>query len=113
MIELIRSYGIKNFPDIDCEYVAFDCGVVAIRDCIFGGKEIHVAFKRGHRHKARACVDDLCNSLGCDVWALIEDQYKHAVNMAKKLGFVFICKSKGARMDGTITEVHVLKRVKK
>lgn len=111
-LKLIREYGLPDWPDIKCEYHTVGGGIIAVRDCEFGGKEIHIAFKKEFRPGARAFIIQFCNDLDCEVWAKIESKYRTTVNMAFKCGFEYDSIGTGERLDGTKTIVHIMKRAK-
>ncbi len=111
-LKKIREFGLSNFPECACEYHYINGGIIAVRDSKIG-KEIHIAFPERLRHLARKSVISLCDSFSSDIWALIEDGYKGTINMAIKTGFEYITKAKGMRLDGSITDVHVMRRLKR
>ena len=105
----MRLWGVTNWPDVDADYRLWsDCGVFALIPGD-GFTDIHMAMdKRGRRHCRQALSDAVSmarSSGGCMVRALIEYQYKHACNVACKVGFKHCGVLIGERLDGTITEV--------
>lgn len=112
-LKLIRQYGLHNFPDIECEYHTVGGGIIAVRDSLLGGKEIHLAFKSEFRANSGSFIIDFCDSLNCTVWALIEEEYSKTINAAFRCGFKYVKLGHGTRLNKVKTNVHVMKRVSK
>lgn len=112
-VKLIREYGLHSFTDDGFEYHTLGGGIFAVKDCKLGGKEIHLAFKEEFRYGAVNFIVKFCDSLKADVWALIEDEYNNTINAAFKCGFRYKSLEKGRRLNGTIANIHVMKRTLK
>nr|WP_319552451.1 hypothetical protein [uncultured Vibrio sp.] len=104
--QLMRLWGVSSWPNVDGDYFLWNgAAVFALRD---RGDyvEIHMAMKKGERHKCREAVSDALSVIGKrEVHALIESQYKHVRNLAKNMGFTHHSEFEGLRKDGSVTKV--------
>lgn len=113
-VSLMRLWGVTNWPDVDADYRLWgDCGVFAIMP-MDGFTDIHMAIdKRGRRH-CREAVSSLLSMLKNngveDVRAMIEAQYSQVCNLAIKMGFHHCGSVLGRRLDGTMTNVIVMRK---
>lgn len=108
-VRLMRLWGVTNWPDVEADYRLWgDCGVFALMPWD-GFTDIHMAMRKDMRHHCRNALYDAVSMVRrtgcCVVRALIETQYKHACNVASKVGFKHCGMLIGERLDGTITEV--------
>lgn len=108
-VRLMRLWGVTNWPDVEADYWLWGgFGVFALIPSD-GFTDIHMAMRKDMRHHCRNALYDAVSILksggGCVARALIEVQYKHACNVASKVGFEHCGVRVGRRLDGTITEV--------
>lgn len=109
-LELIRKYGLDDFPEVEFTFHRLDGGIIATRPCELGGVELHVAFDKKFRASARKQIEDFCDSFDCELWGFIPDKRKHTLNMATKIGFKYITSKKCLMHSGDIELIHFIRR---
>lgn len=113
-VRLMRLWGVANWPDVEADYRLWsDCGVFALIQGD-GFTDIHMAMdKRGRRH-CREAVSSLLTMMAAsgvsEVRAMIEIGYRQVCNLAIRMGFHHCGSVLGRRLDGTMTNVIVMRK---
>lgn len=107
--QMIREFGLTEFPNINAKYYLVDGGVIATTGCRFGGMEMHIAFQ--DKSMVRNSVSKFCSEIVGPWWALIRSDRKSVINSAIKSGFEFQFNFKGCSIVDNIEREYVaLKR---
>lgn len=107
--QMIREFGLAEFPNVDAKYYLVDGGVIAAMNCRFGGMEMHIAFQ--DKSLVRSSVSKFCDAVGGVWWAIIRCDKKSVINSAIKSGFEFQFNFKGCSIvDNLEREYVALKR---
>ena len=83
----MREWGVNGFPAISGKWFLWGgCGVYVLID---KGEQIdlHMAMKKGHRHKSRLMVQDIIETTGKPLNGIIDSKNKSVANLGLKMGF--------------------------
>lgn len=108
---LMRLWGVHSWPSIDADYQMWNnAGIFALID--HGDHvDIHMAMKKGERHRCRDAVSDILNLIGNrEIHAIIRIEHKQVCNLARKFDFKFDEVIVMEFLDGSIGNVIVMKR---
>ena len=108
--KLMRMWGVDNWPTVPGDYYVWNgCGVFVLID---QGDfvDLHLAMRKGSRHKCRHFVESAIGQCNKPIRAMIEEQYKQVCNLARNMGFVNKGIRTGRRLDGTTTKVIEMRR---
>lgn len=111
--QLMRLWGVPSWFEADGFYVLWNgVGIFVLRE--HGSHvELHMAMKKGERHRCREAVSDILGIIGNrEVWAQIGIEHKNTCNLAKKMGFVETWHGKAKLLNGNVEEVILMKRFK-
>lgn len=103
---LMRLWGVQSFPEIDADYLLWNgVGVFVLLD--FGDHvDMHMAMKKGERHRCRDAVADVLAMIGSrEVHAPILAECRSVCNLALKFGFVHERTEPMEFTDGTVGDV--------
>jgi hypothetical protein len=108
---LMRLWGVPSWPGVGGDYWLWHgVGVFVV---IEKGAhvELHMAMKKGERHRCRDAVADVLALIGQrEIHAPILIQSKHVCNLAKKFGFVETFRGVVDFIDGSSGELILMKR---
>lgn len=109
--QLMRLWGVPSFPEIDADYLLWNgVGVFVLLD--FGTHvEMHMAMKKGDRHRCREAVSDVLELIGRrEIRAPILDSSRHVCNLAKKFDFHLHSSDFAELVDGRVEKIHLMIR---
>ncbi|MGP1205309.1 hypothetical protein ACJ8J6_01250 [Serratia sp. CY47279] len=103
---LMRLWGVPSFPEIDADYLLWNgIGVFVLLD--FGSHvDMHMAMKKGERHRCREAVSDVIDLIGNrEIHAPILAECRHVCNLARKFDFEYERTERMEFTDGTYGDV--------
>ncbi|UAN49156.1 hypothetical protein KGP26_15245 [Serratia sp. JSRIV002] len=103
---LMRLWGVPSWPEIEADYLLWNgVGVFVLLD--FGDHvDMHMAMKKGERHRCREAVADVLALIGPrEVHAPILAECRHVCNLARKFGFEHERTERVEFTDGTSGDV--------
>ncbi|MEY0957281.1 hypothetical protein AB7188_00050 [Providencia rettgeri] len=104
--QLMRLWGVPSFPEIDADYLLWNgVGVFVLLD--FGTHvDMHMAMKKGDRHRCRDAVSDVLALIGDrEIHAPILATSKHVCNLARKFNFEYERTERMTFTDGSVGDV--------
>lgn len=108
---LMRLWGVPSWPEIDADYLLWNgVGVFVLLD--FGDHvDMHMAMKKGERHRCRDAVADVLALIGPrEIHAPILAECRHVCNLARKFGFVETFRGVVEFIDSSTGELILMKR---
>lgn len=108
---LMRLWGVPSWPDVDGDYLLWDgCAIFVCMD--FGDHVgLHMAMRRGERHRCRDAVADVLALIGNrEIHAPIRIEHRQVCNLARKFGFTECERGQVEYLDGSRGELILMKR---